>query len=182
MARPNKALRDDMIDNRRRHVAAMRLRGFTIREIVDGLKEMREHNPETGEPWGHGTVQRDLDALEKTWKAEAAHDIAYYKALTNARLEEVIRLSFREKDTTNVLAAIKQQRELLGLDAPKQTQIGGIPDGAPVQISHNTLLEGINLADFNLQELDVLEAAFDLLESRKSPSGAPAAPPRPPMM
>jgi hypothetical protein len=165
MTAKNKRAHELVMDARRRQVASLRLRGFSLREIVQGLPELRIINVETQQPWTLTTIHADIVALEAQWKAAAVSDINQHKGNLNAELEEVKRVSWQAKDTTGVLAAIKQQRDLLGTDAPKRTEIGGIPDGQPIRTQSDSILEGIDLGSLTKEQLDTLETAVNTLDS-----------------
>jgi hypothetical protein len=111
-----------VIDHRRRQVARMRLRGMTQREIVDGLIKLKIVNPDTKQPYSLGTINADLQALDREWLKQAQGETVEYKARTLAELREVKRQGWSDKDMGIVLRALKQETELLGLDAPVQYQ------------------------------------------------------------
>lgn len=152
----------DAIDKRRQLVSQLRLRGLSVREIVNALAEARLVSTRTGGAWSIGTVQSDLDALTSQWRTDAAQDTSTLKGKTFGRLEEIIREAFREKDLGKALDAIKQERDMFGLDAPKQTQLGGIPGGDPILIAHDPL-DGIDLDTLNNEELAELKTALATL-------------------
>ena len=162
------------MDLRRKHVASLRVRQFAIRDIVAALPEMRCINEETGKPWGLATIHADLVAIETQWRESAAADIAIHKGNLNAELDEVKRVSWKASDMQNVLAAIKQQRDLLGTDAPKRTEIGGIPDGEPIRTQSSSVLEGIDLGSLSIKELEALELAVNTLDGLRKNSEAPS--------
>lgn len=107
-----------LIDARRERVAQLHLRGLTQREIVAALEQQGMMNPETGKPYNVMTVNRDLQALKKQWRANAAQDIALHKALQAAEITEVIRAAWAAKELTTVMKALERQAKLLGLDVP----------------------------------------------------------------
>ena len=119
---------DAVILDRRRAVASLRLRGMSIREIERALTEMRNLNPETGNPWCIQTIHADWKALEKDWKAEASASVDQLRAKINAELDEVKRFGWRKDDPVAILRAIEQQRRLLGIDLA-----AGAGDTPPVQ-------------------------------------------------
>lgn len=167
----------DAIDRRRQLVAQMRLRGLTVREIVAALIEARQANPTTGAPWSVGTVQSDLTALSEQWRTDAKQDTAELKGKTYGRLEEIIREAFREKDLSRALDAIKQERDLFGLDAPKRNLIGGDPDADPIRVADESILSGIDINALSDEELQALEASVALIERlRAAGSGTGEAP------
>ena len=112
----NKA-NDAIIERRRQVVASLLLRRMTRREIVDALEKQGLRNPDSGEPFSLATVQSDVMALEKQWRKDSARTIETHKALMLAELQEVKRASWAKGQIANVLRALKQESELLGLDA-----------------------------------------------------------------
>lgn len=110
----------EAIAYRRHQVAMLRLRGLTQREIVDMLAREGAVNPETSEPYSLGTINSDIQALEKEWREQAARDTATRRAELLAELRAARRQAWSDKDVSNVLRGIKQEVELFGLDAPKR--------------------------------------------------------------
>lgn len=147
-----------VVIDRRRQVAALRLRGYSEREIQKGLAAPKDGqaylNPKTGEPWSLKAIHTDIVALEKSWHAEAMSDVTAHKARLFAELRELARACWKDKDYERVLKAISQQRELLGTDAPKQIkgEFTG-KDGAPL----NPPGLPFDLMQLTNDELDVLE-------------------------
>jgi len=113
------------IDNRRRAVAAMRLRHLTQREIVVALVKKDVLNPSSGEPYSLGTVNADIKALRSQWREKAADDTGEWVADSLAELEEVRRQAWSKGELAIVLKSLKQEAELLGLDAPARTELSG---------------------------------------------------------
>lgn len=115
-----------LIDVRRGRVARMHLRGLTQREIVSQLPtgDYPLVNPETGEPYALGTVNRDLQELRKQWRADAAADIAERKAEQLAELGELKRTGWGAREYTLVLRALEREAKLLGLDSPERHEVG----------------------------------------------------------
>lgn len=110
-------------EERRRRVAYHRLRRLTEREIAAALEAEGLRNPATDEPWTHVTVHRDLVALAGQWRSEALADTAPIKAELWAELREVRRAAWAANDFATVLRALKQEAELLGLDAPLKVDL-----------------------------------------------------------
>jgi hypothetical protein len=114
--------KQSVIDHRRMLVARLRVRGLSQREIQVRLATPGEDgrlvtvNPANGSPWSLTTINRDSKALDKMWREAAETEIADLKAKINAELAELKRDGWRLNDPKTVLAAIKQQRALLGLD------------------------------------------------------------------
>jgi len=122
-----------IIDNRRRQVAILRLRGLTQREIVSTLAGQGIINIKTKKPWSLGIINRDLSALEAEWRAEAGRAMDEHKAQQLAELNEVRRSAWSNKDLTTVLKVIKQESDILGTNAPLRQEVTGA-EGQPIEI------------------------------------------------
>jgi hypothetical protein len=110
-------------DIRRRHVASMTLRGLTQREIVQALPGFGVLNPGTGKPYSLGTVNSDLQHLRGEWRERAARDTADLKAQVLAELREARRAAWTDREINLVLRGLKQEAELLGLEAPAKLDL-----------------------------------------------------------
>ena len=104
-----------VIEERRSHVAKLRLRGLSSREIVKALTKLGCLNAK-GNPWNHTTVCDDIIALEQRWREESLQDTRLRAAQIDAELNEIKRNAWKQDDMTTLLKAIQQQRDLLGLD------------------------------------------------------------------
>lgn len=116
-----------MVQHRRRRVASLRLRGLSLYEIVDALSYGAGMivNPETQQPYTKSTIDRDLDALEAQWRAEAVADIAAHKARQLAELKEARRRAWANGDVGEVRQNIALEMKLLGTGEPEKLQHGG---------------------------------------------------------
>jgi hypothetical protein len=113
--------RDAIIAQRRRHVASLAARQLTQREIVASLEKLGCLNERPGQepkPWDLATVNHNLKALREEWRELARQDTATHQAQRLAELSEVKRRAWADGDLGIVLRAIKQEAEMLGLDAP----------------------------------------------------------------
>lgn len=101
---------------RRQQVARLRLRGLSIRDIVQALAlpPLSLTDPKTGKAYSIATIHRDLKAIEAEWKASALADIGEWKAKQIAEIAEVKRAAWLEKDLGMVLSAIKQEADIIG--------------------------------------------------------------------
>jgi len=116
----------EIIKARRRLVASLRLRGLSQYEIhaMFGKSELAgSKNPKDGKPWSIGTVNADCQALERQWHAESLEDTNRLKAKVLAELREARRKAWQDGDLKWVLQSLKQECELLGLDAPTKIDI-----------------------------------------------------------
>jgi hypothetical protein len=105
---------------RRVHVARLRVQGLTFREIVEQLPQLGVVNPKTQRPYSLGVVHRDIQCLEDEWRAEVRQSLLEHKARLLAKLQEVERWAWKGAvpDLSIILQVVRQQRELLGVDAP----------------------------------------------------------------
>lgn len=120
---------------RRRLVARLLLRGMTQREIMDGLTASGSVNPDNGTPWSLGTVNSDVKALAREWASSAAGDVDAQRGRLLAELREVKRQAWtaQHPNLKAVMEAIKQERGILGVDAPQKLEVD-IPPGGGVLV------------------------------------------------
>lgn len=121
MTRPN--ARQAIIDHRRRLVAELLLHKLSRRQIVAALAEQDLRNPDSGKPYCLQTIQNDVKALRKKWCEQAARDMDEWVAEHLAELVEVRRAAWEDEDLSIVLRSLKQEAELLGLEAPSKHMI-----------------------------------------------------------
>lgn len=123
--------RQMIIDQRRRLVASMFLRKRTQREIVDALNSKGFRNPSTGNPYSLGTINADVQALRKQWKADAAKDFAEAVAGHIAELSEVRRSAWGSMEYGSILRSLKQEAEIRGINSPTEIKhSGGVEIGS----------------------------------------------------
>jgi len=116
------------IDERRRCVASLVLRGRTQREVEQELPKLTPPivNPKTGQPYALGTINADVKAIREDWRRRAAEDIGEHVARIVAELTEVKRAAWAEKSYGDILRAIEKECKILGVDSPdKQIVIEG---------------------------------------------------------
>ncbi len=112
----------EVVVHRRELVSRLRVRGLSLREIVAALgREII--NPKSGQPFTLITIQEDCKALDRQWLEHTAASTEEHKATVYARLQEIQRQGWQDKDMNIVLRALKQECDLLGLDAPAQYDI-----------------------------------------------------------
>jgi hypothetical protein len=107
-----------IIEARRERVAQLRLRGLSMREIIAAMESQGMVNPETGKPFGLGTLSQDYSELDKQWRANAERATSEHKAEQVAELDEVIRAAWAAKKLETVLHALERKAKVLGIDAP----------------------------------------------------------------
>jgi len=127
------------IDVRRHYVGRFFLRGMNIREIHAGLASMTatdpatggkhggKHpvcvNPDTGQPWCMATIGLDVQAVQGQWDAGVAHEIEARRARLDAHFAEMRRIAYATNDMVALDKALRQEREMFGLDAPKRSEV-----------------------------------------------------------
>ena len=110
--------------HRQQRALELRMAGRTWQEIADNL----------GYTNHTGAIAAVKTALAKTLQEPSAH----YRALTLARLSKIIQVHWPlmlQADPTSTrlcLQAIKDMRDLLGLDSPTKHEYSG-PDGGPIR-------------------------------------------------
>lgn len=109
-------------------VARLRLQGLTQREVVASLPQLGVFDPISGEPYKLTTVNADCKALDQEWEASAREDTAKHKGRILAKVLEAQRLAMAStpRDLRSFLAAIKQEAELVGANAPIAFDIAAI--------------------------------------------------------
>ena len=119
------ASNDDVVYRRRQAVAKLRLRGMTVRQIVDALPRGENPiiNPDTRQAYALSTIADDLKALRREWHREASADTAAHKAREFAELQEVKQLAWSQKDGRLALRALETEMKLLGTFEPMQLNI-----------------------------------------------------------
>jgi len=117
------------VDFRRQHVASMRLRGMTQREIQTALTGMGIINPRTDKEYSIGIINADVKALRKHWQKEAQGDTEEHVGQMLAELAEVKRMGWSLQDLRAILQALKQEADLRGLNASQGIDLttGGQP-------------------------------------------------------
>ena len=126
MPRPNLNSSDhEILAARRQQVARLRLRGLSIRDIVQALAmpPLSLTDPKTGKAYSIATIHRDLKAIEAEWTAAALADIGEGKAKQRAKMAEGKRAAWLEKDLAAVLSALKQESEVMGTKAPARADV-----------------------------------------------------------
>jgi len=100
---------------RRQRVGSLYLRGMEAAEIT--LQFSRTMlNPSTGEPYPLDVIEADIAALEAEWAQVFDKDAQRGRVL--AELRAARRQAWAQGDTDNILRALKQETELLGLHLP----------------------------------------------------------------
>lgn len=123
MTRPNG--RQAAIDERRTRVARLVLRKHTQREIVNELYEEQLRNPDTGQPYCLATVNRDIAALRKQWRANAAKNMAEAVGDHLAELREVRRAAWKSGELNVVLKSLRQESDIQGINSPTEIKHSG---------------------------------------------------------
>ena len=113
----------DVSDERRRRVAALRLRGALHHEIVEALHEQGFDNPVTGEKWSESVVAKDLRALKEHWRKQANRSTKEMLGPILAEIRLLRRRAWATNNLSEVRHSLAQEIDLLGLSAPKQLEV-----------------------------------------------------------
>ena len=111
------------IAERREAVAALRLRGATIREIQRKLSGLGIVNHDTGQPFSRGVVANDIKFLEKQWQDKAARHIDELKANQLAEIRAGRRKAWSDNNLPMVSKFMKQEMDLVGSEAAKRQEL-----------------------------------------------------------
>lgn len=106
----------DICELRRLMISRCRLRGLSRWEIHQWLIDNGIINEETGQPFPMTTIVDDEAELRKRWRQQTDINIDERKKVLLAEIHEVKRLAFLRNDLNVVLIAIKQERDILGID------------------------------------------------------------------
>ena len=123
--------KQEIIAERRRRVARLRLRGLSQREIKKALND----------DWSLGIINRDLAAIRSKWQSEAIADINEHIADQIAQLAEVRRVAWQNDDLGTVIKTIEADAKILGTNAPSRKEVSS--GNEPVKI----VVEYVNASD-----------------------------------
>jgi hypothetical protein len=135
-------------------VIRMALRGKTLDEITQQLQDAGVVNPRSGKPWSRSVIHKDLTDAAAAWKADVQQATEDLQSRILAEIREVRRRAWNKDDLKTVLASIKQERDLLGLDAPTR-----------VQIDYDMMIQQV-LSDLETLDIAPEERAAIVLEAR----------------
>ena len=77
------------VDDRRQRVAALKVKGLSIRQIYARLHADGIHNPHTGRPWSIGILSEDLQVIDEQWKTEAMKDWGTWKKQELEKIDQI---------------------------------------------------------------------------------------------
>lgn len=120
---PLKRVPKEIIAERRRAVAAMRLKGAYLEEIVQQLHKRGISNPVSKEPWSVPTISNDLKHLKKQWSKGAARSTRDMLASILAEIRLHRRSAWAKGDLMEVRLSLGQEIDLLGLAAPAKVEV-----------------------------------------------------------
>jgi hypothetical protein len=148
----NYVAKEDIIIKRREAVARHRLQGKTLIRIIEALEAEGCINPNTGNPWSAFTIHEDLKALKAEWLESSKASTEEHKSRVLAELQLVKDLAWEGvRIPPALLNALKQERELLGLDAPVKV--------APVTPDGKSSYQPVSDEDRANRIAEILEAA-----------------------
>ena len=116
---------DPNIAKRVQVISSLKLRyGWTAPRIYEELANNRElWNPRTGKPWSVQTIRFDLQKLKRQWREEAAKNFDDHMSQQLLSIREARQAAWGQHDVGNVLRALKQEADLLGLDTPQKSDL-----------------------------------------------------------
>ncbi len=105
------------------------MRKLTPQEIAQSLPRYGILDPETNKPYPLDIIEADVAAIETGWQEYAEQDEALSRIL--AELQEVKKTAWAGKDLKAILAAIKQEREMLNTKNPPPSSTEAVEDDPP---------------------------------------------------
>jgi hypothetical protein len=78
-----------MHDNRRARIAALKVQGYTLKQMQAKLTEDGCVNPHTGHSWSIGQIHNDLRFLDAQWQAEALRDVGTWKRVELEKIDQI---------------------------------------------------------------------------------------------
>lgn len=114
--------RSDIRDRRRQLVAEIMVRRprVTQRQVRDALTEQGHINPETGEAWSLGTINRDVEAVREQAQKRMNRSAEEWRSQELEMLRELQADAWEEGEYRTVIQVSKRRAKLLGLDEPEQ--------------------------------------------------------------
>lgn len=106
-------------------VARLRARNMSVSEIHQILAEPDSgiKDPD-GKPWSWRTIWQDCDVIVELWKKRHEETVDQIVPALLAEIREVRRAAWESRDFNAILASIRQERDLLGLDQPRKIEVG----------------------------------------------------------
>ena len=111
--------RRNEVELRREMIAALKARNLSVREIQAALAQQTR----TPMSVSVGTVQRDISILRQRWKDRADSEIRDMFAEDLAKLDELEKLAWQQKNVGAVLSVMKRRAEMTGYDAPEKVDL-----------------------------------------------------------
>ncbi len=109
----------DIITERREHVARLRLKGLSYREIGAALALLPEPITDIdGHPLNASVICRDMAAIRREWRKQYAQALDDHIARQLAEIALIKRQAFTSNDADLALKCIALEMKLLGTDAP----------------------------------------------------------------
>lgn len=111
-------------EERQAYVAPLRLKGATLGEIQRALAKEGKINHATGNAWSTNILWHDIKHIEKRWRDETLEEMTTVRGRVVAELRAVRRHEWLKPspDMHVILKSLKQECEVLGLDAEKEVR------------------------------------------------------------
>jgi len=114
----------DIRDRRRQLVAEIMVRRprVTQRQLREALTEQGHINPETGEAWSLGTINRDVEVVREQAQERMSRSAEEWRAQELEMLQELQADAWKEGEYRTVIQVSKRRAKLLGLDEPEKIE------------------------------------------------------------
>lgn len=101
---------------------------MSTRAIAKALSEFNPPcvNPNTGNPWTHITIEKDLKTIQQKWLAATQESAEKHRADLVAELNEAEQIAFTQEDIPAVVSCVKQKAALLGVSDEPSAVVGAL--------------------------------------------------------
>jgi hypothetical protein len=84
-----RARKSVMEDDRRARIAALKVKGLSVRQIQARFELDGVFNPLTGRAWSIGVISEDMSAIDARWKAETIRDWGEWKRIELEKIDQI---------------------------------------------------------------------------------------------
>lgn len=130
-------------------VWSLKVRNLTIEDIRQALYK-QGYMTAGGKPYSTATIHRDIEAMVEWWRGEVFKDTEMWFNEQLAKLVELEKAAWAEKDYKLVLSIIAEQSKMMGVHAPVKYM-----DVTPEQKVKQLLIDG------KVTQRDVIEELGD---------------------
>jgi len=113
----------DLTLNRRKEVARLRERGFSLDAIHETIKQNPKVRNKDGKAWSRTVIGDDLRYFSEMWQQEISHSVNQLKAEHLNKIRLVQQQASEANDWALFLKAVTEEIKLTGTGAPLKVDI-----------------------------------------------------------